>query len=95
MLLRYEYFCTYTPILYSCRMGCHGIYEISKTKEHLFVKTFFFLHLSGSVGQIYANNEMSYVFNLGLITPLHTKVYPVFFSLIFKISLTFMNMQMR
>ena len=31
-----------------------------------------FLHLSGPIGQIYAHNEMSYVFNLGLITPLHT-----------------------
>ena len=78
MLLRYEYFCTYTPILYSRIMGCHGIYQISKTIEHLFVRTIF-LHLSGSIGQIYAHNEMSYVFNLGLITPLHTKVYPSFF----------------
>ena len=42
----------------------------------------------------YTNNEMSYVFNLGLITPLHTIVYPCF-SLIFKISLIFMNMQMK
>ena len=28
-----------------------------------------FLHLSGPIGQIYAHNKMSDVFNLGLITP--------------------------
>ena len=54
-----------------------------------------FLHLSGPIGQIYAHNEMPYVINLGLITLLHTIVYPWLFSLIFKISLIFMNMQMR
>ena len=76
MLLRYEYFCMCTPILYSRIMGCHGNHEISKTKEHLFLKTiFFFLHLSGPIGQIYAHNEMSYTFDLDLITPLHTIVY--------------------
>ena len=68
MLLRYEYFCTYTPILYSRIMGCNASHEISKTKEHLFLRKIF-LHLSGPIGQIYAHNEMSYVFNLGLITP--------------------------
>ena len=52
MLLRYEYFCTYAPILYSRIMGCHGNHGISKTKEHLFLKTTFF-----------ALNEMSFVFN--------------------------------
>ena len=52
------------------------------------------MHLSGPNEQIYTNNEMSFVFNLGLITPLHTKVYP-WFSLIFYISLIFMNMQMK
>ena len=30
MLLRYEYFCTNIPILYSCIMGCHGKHVISK-----------------------------------------------------------------
>ena len=74
MLLRYKYFCTYTPILYSRIMGCHGNHDISKTKEHLFLKTILFLHLNGPIGQIYAHNEMSFVFNLGLITPLHTIV---------------------
>ena len=37
------------------------------TKTHLFLKTTFVLHLSGSID---TNNEMSYVFNAGLITPL-------------------------
>ena len=70
--------------------------DFQKPKEHLFLRTiFFFLHLSGPIGQIYAHNKMSYVFNLGLITPLHTIVYPWFFPSFFKISLIFMNMQMR
>ena len=81
MLLRSEYFCRYTPILCSRIMGCHGDHEILKTKEHLFLRTIFFWHLSGPIGQIYAHNEMSYVFNLGLITPLNTIVYPCFFFL--------------
>ena len=67
--------------------------KVHITKEHFF-RTIFFLHLSGPNEQIYTNNEMSFVFNLGLITPLHTKVYP-WFSLIFYISLIFMNMQMK
>ena len=65
-------------VLYSRIMGCHGNHEISKAKEHLFLGQYFFLHLSGPIGQIYAHNEMSYVFNLGLITMLHTIVYPRF-----------------
>ena len=78
MLIKYEYFCTYTPFLYSRIMGCHGNHEISKTKEHFFEENIF-LHLSGPIGQIYTHNEMSYVFNLGVITPLHTIVYQCFF----------------
>ena len=39
----------------------------------------YFLHFSGPIGQIYAHSEMYYVFNLGLITPLHTIVYLCFF----------------
>ena len=95
MLVRYEYFCTYT-ILYSRIMGCHGNHEnIKKNPKSIYVLgQYFFLHLSGPTGQIYTHNEMPYVFNLGLITPLHTIVYPCF-SLIFKISLIFNNMQMR
>ena len=75
-------------------MGCHGNHEISKTQRTFIFEDNIFLHLSGPIGQIYADNEMSYVFNLGLITPLHIIVYQCF-SLIFKISLIFMNMQMR
>ena len=63
-------------------------------KEHLFFWIIFFLHLSGPIEHINNNNEMPNVFNFGLITPLHTIVYPCF-SLIFKISLTFMNIQMK
>ena len=76
-------------------MGGHGNHEIKKknNKEHLFLWTIF-LHLSGPIGPIYSHNEISYVFYLGLITPLHTIVYPCF-PLIFKISFIFMNMQMR
>ena len=52
------------------------------------------MHLSGPIEQIYTHNEMSFVFNFGLITPLHKIVY-LFFPLIFKISLIFMKMQMK
>ena len=48
------------------------------SKGHLFFRTILF-HLSGPIEQIYTHDEMSYVFNLGLITPLHTIVYPWFF----------------
>ena len=51
--------------------------------------------LSGPNEHIYTHNEMSYVFNLGLITPLHTIVYPWCVPSFFKISLIFMNMQMK
>ena len=36
------------------------------------------MHLSGSNEQMYAHNATSYVFKLGLITPLQTIVYPWF-----------------
>ena len=67
------------PPFFSHIMGCHVNHEISKTKMHLFLRTIFFLHLSCPIGQIFAHNEMSYVFNLDLITPLHTIVYLCFF----------------
>ena len=69
-----------------------------------------FLHVSGPNEQIYTHNEMSYVFNLGLITPLQTIVYQCFspilkyvhpliflrsFLSLLKFSLIFMNMQMK
>ena len=92
MLARYKYICTYTPIRI---MGCHGNHEIKKKKKRAFIfEDNIFLHLSGPIGQIYAHNEMSYVFNLGLIIPLHLIDYPCF-SLIFQISLIFINMQIR
>ena len=69
--------------------------EIMKLKKRAFIfEDNIFLHLSGPIGQINAHNIMSYVFNLGLIIPLHPIVYTCF-PLIFKISLIFINMQMR
>ena len=53
--------------------------KFQKPKQHLIFGDTIFLHLSGPIGQIYAHNEMSYVFNLGQIIPLHTIVYPCFF----------------
>ena len=76
-------------------MSCHGNHDILKTQRTFIFEDNIFWHLSGPIGQIYAHNKMSYVFNLGLIAPLHTVVYPCFFSLIYTISLIFMNMQMR
>ena len=76
ILLRYKYFCTYNPILYSRIMGCNGNF---KNQRALILEDNIFWHLSGPIGQIYSHNEMSYVCNLGLITPLHTIVYPLFF----------------
>ena len=75
-------------------MGCHGKNEISKTKEHLFLGQYF-LHLSGPNEQTNTHNEMSYVFNLGLINPLAYYSLTMVISLIFKISLIFINMQMK
>ena len=60
-------------------MGCQGNDEISKTQKTFIFEDHSFLHLSGPIVQMYAHNKMSYVFNLGLITPLHTIVYPWFF----------------
>ena len=76
-------------------MGCHGNHEISKTQRTFIFEGNIVLHLNGPIGQIYAHYEMYYVFNLGLITPLLTIVYPCFFPIIFQISLIFMIMQMR
>ena len=59
-------------------MGCHRNHEISKTQRTFIFEDNIFLHLNGPIGQIYAHNEMSYVLNLGLITPLHTIVDPWF-----------------
>ena len=80
MLLRYEYFFVRIPPFFTVGiMGCHGNNAISKTQRTFIFEANNFLHLSGPIGQIFAHNEMSYVLNLGLITPLHTIVYPCFF----------------
>ena len=52
------------------------------TKAHLFLSTISFLHLSGPI-EPYADNEMSYVFKVGLFSPLDTSlpdVFPSFLS---------------
>ena len=75
-------------------MGCHENHEISDNQRAFISDDNIFFAFKWSHLQIYTHNEMSYVFNLDLITPLHTIVY-LCFSLIFKISLIFMNMQMK
>ena len=60
-------------------MGGHKNHEISCNQRALIFEDNIFLHLSGPNEQIYTHNGMSFVFNLGLITPLHTIVYPWFF----------------
>ena len=71
-------------------MGCHGNHEILYNQNALIFRTIFFLHSSGPIEQIYTRYKISYVFNVGQLPPwIH---YPMF-SLIYKISLIFMNMQ--
>ena len=62
-------------------MGCRGNHEISYNQRAFIFEDNIFLHLGGPLEQIYTHNEMSnmYVSNLGLITNLHTIVYPCFF----------------
>ena len=55
-------------------MGCHGNHEISNNQRAFIAYDNIFLDLSGPIEQIFTHNEMSYGFNLGLITPLHTLV---------------------
>ena len=57
--------------------------KFQKTQRTFVFEDNIFLHVSGPIGQVYAHYEMSYVFNLGLITPLHTIVYHCFYSIIF------------
>ena len=59
-------------------MGCHGNHEISYNQKAFIFRTIFFLHLSGPIEQIYTHNEMTYEFNLGLITPLDNSLPNVF-----------------
>ena len=60
-------------------MGRHGNNEILCNQNALILGQYF-LHLSGPIEQIYTCNKMSYVFNVGLITPLDTlpNVFPSF-----------------
>ena len=85
MLLRYEYFCMYTPNLYSQHNGLPWKYhEISKTQITFIFEDNIFSQLSGPIGQIYAHNKMSDVFNLGLITPVAYYSLPMLFSIILR-----------
>ena len=59
-------------------MGCHGNHEISYYQRAFIFKDNIFLHLIDPNKQIYTHNEMSYVFNFGLINPMHIIVYPRF-----------------
>ena len=61
-------------------MGCHGNHEISKTQKTFIFEDNIFIHLSGPIGQIYAHNKMSDVFNLGLITPVAYYSLPMLFA---------------
>ena len=64
-------------------MGYHGNHEISYNQSAFIFKDNFFLHLSGPIEQIYTHDEMSYVFNVGLMTPLDyslTNIFPAFLS---------------
>ena len=69
-------------------------YDISYNKNAFIFEDTIFLPLSGPIERIYTQNKMSYIFNVGLITPFNTSL-PNVFSLIFKFSLIFINMQMR
>ena len=60
-------------------MGCHGNYEISYNQSAYIFEDNIFLYLSGPIEQIYTHNEMSYVFNVGVITPLDNSLPNVFF----------------
>ena len=75
-------------------MDCHGNHEILYNQRAFNFEDNIFVHLSGPIEQICTCDEMPYVFNLGLITPLDTSLANGFPSF-YKISLIFMNMQMR
>ena len=53
-------------------MGCHGNHEISYNQRACIFEDNIFWHLSGPIKLIYTYNEISYVFNLGLISSMHT-----------------------
>ena len=77
-------FCTYTPNLYSRHNGLPWKPWNFKTQRTFIFEDNIFLHLSGPIGQIYAHNEMSDVFNLGLITPVAYYSLPMLFSIILR-----------
>ena len=61
-------------------MSCHENHKISyNQRAFIFENSIFSIFKSGPNEHIYTHYEMSYVFNLCLITPLHTAVYPCFF----------------
>ena len=62
-------FCTYTPNLYSRHNRLPWKPWNFKNPNNIYFEDNIVLHLSGPIGQIYAHNKMSDVFNLGLITP--------------------------
>ena len=55
-------------------MGCHENHEISYNQRALIFEDNIFLHLSSPIEKNYTHNEMSNVFNLGLITLLDTSL---------------------
>ena len=63
-------------------------YRISKNEKNLFfgkkIAQVWAVTLSGPIGQIYAHNKMSDVFNLGLITPVAYYSLPMLFSIILR-----------
>ena len=65
-------------------MGYHGNHEISKTQMAFIFEDNIFSHLCVPIGQIYAHNKMSDVFNLGLITPVAYYSLPMLFSIIIR-----------
>ena len=60
------------PILLSRKLGCYVNYAISYNQSAFIFEDNIFCHLNCLIEQIYNHNEMSYVLNVGLITPLDT-----------------------
>ena len=48
--------------------GCHGNHELSYNQNAFIFEDNIFLHLSGNIKQIYTHNQMSYVFNVQLLS---------------------------
>ena len=61
--------------------------KFQKTQITFIFEDNIFLHLSGPIGQIYAHNKMSDMFNLGLITPVAYYSLPMLFSIILRFHL--------